>query len=125
MTLGDWYLNGTKLCPWNFELSESYEVVGEEERILSGLLRRDIVARKKNFELAWETLPETFDGTYHCYADLEALGTKSGTMAFIRPTGTGTGTTSQNVYCSVPEGELAHRAATDVYWNVGITLRQA
>ena len=126
MSLGDWYLNGTKVCPWNFSYSERKEVIGEDARLLDGSLRRDIVARKLNVNLGWSYLPETFDGTYHCYNDLRALGTKSGTMSFIRPVGTSTGTESFNVFCSCPPGELAHRTdAVNVYWNVSINLRQA
>jgi len=125
MSLGDWYLHGTKLCPLNFSYAEESEVIGAEERLLGGGLRRDVRARKLGVSLSWEFLPETFDGTYHCYADLRALGTKSGTMAFIRPVGTSTGTESFKVFCSAPPGELAHRSAGTVFWNTEITLREA
>ena len=126
MSLGDWYLNGTKLCPWNFSWSESTEVIGEDARILDGSLRRDVTARKLNVDIAWEYLPETFDGTYHCFNDLRGLGTKSGTMALLRPVGTSTGTESFNVYADTPTGDLAFRAdGSNVYWNCGLKVRQA
>lgn len=126
MSLGDWYLNGTKLCPWSFSYDEDYRVTGDDKVLLSGGLRRDIVSRKLVVNMGWNFLPETFDGTYHCYSDLKALGTKSGTVAFIRPNGTGTGTTSHNVFCSVPKGNLAHRTdSVDVYWNVTFQVREA
>jgi hypothetical protein len=125
MSLGDWYLNGTKLCPWNFKWGESKEVIGEDTRLLDGSLRRDVVARKLSVDMSWEYLPETFDGTYHCYQDLRALGTKSGTVALIRPVGTSTGTESFNVFVSPPSGEVAVRVdSSDVYWNCSINVRQ-
>jgi hypothetical protein len=124
MSLGDWYLNGTKLCPWSFSYDEGYRIVGDEKQLLDGTLRRDIVARKLVVNMGWNFLPEQFDGTYHCFADLKALGTK-GTMTFIRPTGTGTGTTQYTVLTSMPQGNLAHRTdAVDAYWNVTFTVRQ-
>jgi hypothetical protein len=126
MALGDWYLNGTKLCPWNFAYRESYDIVGEDVRVLSGLMRRDIVARKLMVEMSWGFLPETFDGTYHCYNDLRALGTNTGTMKLIRPIGTSTGTEQFFVFCDVPEGEVAHRTdSVDVYWNCGFRVIEA
>jgi len=126
MSLGDYYLNGTRLIDWNFALGESAEVIGDDTRLLSGLLRRDVVARKKNWALSWECLTESFDGTYHSYSDLQALGTRSGTMAFIRPTGTSTGTTNTKVFCDPPSAELQVRKdGTHVYWNVSMTLREA
>ena len=125
MSLGDWYLNGTKLSPYNFSFAESFEVVGADERLLDGTLRRDIVARKRVVEMSWEFLPEIFDGTYHCYADLQALGTMAGTMVMIRPTGTSSGTTQCNVFADVPQGDLAHRSdGSKVYWNVEFRVMQ-
>lgn len=125
MSLGDWYLNGTKLCPWSFSYDETYTTIGEDKVLLSGNYRRDVTARKMNVNMGWNLLPETFDGTYHCFSDLKALGTK-GTMTFIRPTGTNsTGTTSYTVMCSMPVGNLAHRTdGVDVYWNVSFSVRQ-
>jgi hypothetical protein len=118
MALGDWYLNGTKLCPWSFAYSETSEVIGEDARLLSGNLRRDIVARKLAVDMSWEFLPETHDGTYHCYNDLRAFGTRAGTVTFIRPVGTSTGTEQFKVFCEPPSGEVAHRTdSTDVFWN--------
>ena len=126
MSLGDWYLNGTKLCPWNFSYSESKEVIGEDARLLDGSLRRDVVARKLAVDMSWEYLPETFDGTYHCYNDLRALGTKAATVTFLRPVGTSSGTESFTVLCDAPSGKLAHRAdGTDVYWNVSFSVRES
>lgn len=125
MSLGDWYLNGTKLCPWNFSWSESKETVGNEARLLNGGLRRDIVARKLKVDMSWSMLPETFDGTYHCYEDLRALGTSSGTVALIRPIGTSSGTQSFGVFVEAPSGNVAHRSdGTDVYWDCSITVRE-
>lgn len=125
MSLGDWYLNGTKLCPWNFKYAETQEVIGEDARLLDGSLRRDIAARKLTVDMSWEYLPEEFDGTYHAYKDLRAFGTSSGSYTYIRPVGTGTGTEQYSVLCSVPTGELALRAdGTNVYWNVGFNVRQ-
>ena len=125
MSLGDWYLNGTKLCPWDFSYSEGYEVIGEDARLLDGGLRRDVRARKLSVDLKWDFLPETFDGTYHCYNDLRALGTRSGTVVFLRPVGTSTGTESFNVYCSTPSSDLATRTDGTVFWNCSMNLRQA
>ncbi len=126
MSLGDYYLNGTKLIDWNMTLSEGVEVIGEDTRLLDGSLRRDVTARKKNWDLSWEYLTESFDGTYHSYSDLQALGTMSGTMAFIRPTGTTTGTTNTRVFCDPPTAELQVRKdGTHVYWNVSMALKEA
>jgi len=125
MSLGDWYLNGTKLCPWNFTFAESYEVIGGDTRMLNGLARRDVTARKLNVALSWEDLPETHDGTYHCFNDLRALGTNAGTMTFLRPVGTSTGTESFNVFCSTPKGEVSFRDAGTVFWNCSVNLVEA
>jgi hypothetical protein len=125
MALGDWYLNGTKLCPWGFSYKESIEVVGGDSRMLSGALRRDIVARKLNVSLSWENLEETHNGTYHAYNDLRALGTKSGTMTLVRPIGTSTGTEQFKVFCTVPSGDVAFRSAGTVFWNCDIGLAEA
>ena len=126
MALGDWYLNGTKLCPWNFDYSEAPEVIGEDTRNLAGVLHRDVTARKLAVDMSWEYLPETHDGTYHCYNDLRALGTRSGTVVFLRPVGTSTGTESFNVFVDAPPGRVAHRTDTvDVYWNCSLKVRQA
>ena len=123
MALGSWYLNGTKLCPFNFSFSEATEEFGGQERMLSGLMRRDVVARKLSVKMSWATLPETFDGTYHCYNDLRALGTKVGTMVLLRPVGTGTGTTSFNVFCAPPSGEVAIRQdGSNVWWDASIQV---
>ena len=125
MSLGDWYLNGTKLCPWNFSYSEGKEVIGGDVRNLAGAARRDVVARKKTVEMSWEYLPETFDGTYHGYSDLETIGTSATTGTLIRPTGTGTGTTQYTVLCDPPSGVLQHRTdSVDVYWNVSMAVRE-
>lgn len=124
MSLGDWYLNGTKICPWSLSFDEDYRIVGDDKELLSGALRRDVAARKLVWSLGWNFLPEHFDGTYHCFQDLKALGTK-GTMTFIRPTGTSTGTTQHTVLTSMPKGNLAHRTdGVDVYWNVSLVVRE-
>ena len=125
MSLSEYYLNGTKLCPWNFSLSESQELIGADERILDGTLRRDVVARKRAWAMSWDTLHEVFDGTYHGYNDLRALGTASGTMTFIRAAGTSTGTEQYTVMVEPPTGDLALRSdGVQCYWNVGLGVRQ-
>jgi hypothetical protein len=122
----DWYLGGTKLCPYNFSFSEATEEIGGGERMLSGLMRRDIIAHKLSVKMSWATLPEAFDGTYHCYNDLRALGTKAGTMVFLRPVGTTTGTTSFNVFVSPPSGDVAIRlAGSNVWWDCSIQVVEA
>lgn len=125
MSLGDWYLNGTKLSPLGFANAEAYRIAGGDVELLDGGLRRDIRARKLEVAMSWEYLPEHFDGTYHALTDLKSLGTSSGTMTFLRPTGTSTGTTSYRVFCDPPESELAHRSAGTVFWNVSMTVREA
>ena len=123
--MNDWYLNGTKLCPYNFSYSEATEEFGGGARMLSGLMRRDIIARKLSVKMSWATLPETFDGTYHCYNDLRALGTSSGTFTFLRPVGTSTGTEAFSVFCNTPSGDLAHRSdGSNIYWNINFSVRQ-
>lgn len=125
MALAEWYLNGTKLCPWNFTYSESMEVIGGEKRMLNGLARRDVTARKLNVSLSWEDLEETFSGTYHAYSDLRALGTNSGTMTFLRPVGTSTGTEAFKVFVSTPEGQVSFRDTGTVFWNCSCNLVEA
>ncbi len=124
MALGEFYLNGTKLCPYNLSFDEAKEVFGEDVRLLSANLRRDVVARKGAFSLSWEMLPEQSDGTYHGYADLQSLGTNAGTMTFIRPVGTGTGTAQYKVFCDTPEASLNIRTAGTVFYDVSLTLRE-
>jgi len=124
MALGDWFLNGTKLDPNNLSFREGWEVVGGDERMLDGGLRRDVVARKYNLDLSWEYLPETSSGSYHAYTDLRAFGT-SGTFTFIRPTGTSTGTEQFKVFVSTPSGELGFRSTGTVFWNAKVNLREA
>ncbi len=124
MSLGEFYLNGTKLSPYNMSFEESREKFGDDVRLLSAGLRRDVVARKGAFSLSWELLPEQFDGTYHGYADLQALGTNAGTMTFIRPVGTGTGTAQYKVFCEDPEASLNVRTAGTIFYDVSLSLRE-
>ncbi len=124
MALGDFYLHGTMLSPYNLSFEESSEVFGEDVRLLSASLRRDIVARKHAFSLSWELLPEHDVGTYHALSDLQSLGTNAGTMTFIRPVGTGTGTAQYKVFCDTPEASLNVRTAGTVFYDVSLTLRE-
>ena len=125
MSVSDYYLNGTALDPTGFSYDESVEVIGGDERMLNGLLRRDVVARKLNVSLAWEFLPETSLGTYHAYSDLRALGTNAGTVTFLRPIGTSTGTEAFKVVCSPPNADVAFRSTGTVFWNPSMSLREA
>lgn len=125
MAVSDWYLNGTKISPLNFTYSENYEVIGGETRMLNALARRDITARKLNVSLSWTDLPETHDGTYHCYSDLRALGTNAGTLTFLRPVGTSTGTEAFKVFVSTPEGQVSFRDTGTVFWNCSCNLVEA
>ena len=122
--MSDWYLNGTKLCPWNLSLSEGFRVKGGDAEMLDGSLRRDVVARKRVYKLKWEFLEESFNGTHHSYSDLQSLGTVSGTMTFIRPTGT-SGTAQYKVFCSTPDADFEFADTSNVYWNPSITLAEA
>lgn len=124
MALYGWYLNGTKLDPAGLKYAESKEVIGGDERMLDGSLRRDVVARKLNVNLSWEMLPETSAGTYHAYSDLRSLGT-TGTVAFLRPIGTSSGTESFNVFCSYPSGDVSFRSEGTVFWDCDINLVEA
>lgn len=119
-------LNGTSLCPWNYTFSEEHVPTHDDLRGLDGNMYRDVAARRYVFELEWEYLPESFDGTYHAYQDLRNLGTMSGTMNFTRPIGTSSSDTTFRVFADPPDSEMMHRAqGSNIYWNVSMTLRES